>query len=333
MRKRAAEGKATAKTPGPSSSAGFNRKPLNEVFAFGSAKAALNARGEPIMIKVLTDHDEASASLIPDVDENYVFNIEETKNAIIAFELNIPHLRWGYHGTGKTSSFEQVCARQNRPFLRIQHTANTEEAHILGQWTAKDGSTFFQPGPLVEAMVNGWTYCADEYDFAMPNVTAVYQPVLEGKPLVVKDAPPEMRVIRPHANFRFCATGNTNGGGDETGLYQGTQMQNAANYSRFGIVEEIGYMEPKVEIMVIAGQSGIDKKDAETLVKIATEVRNAFKASRIGTTISPRELIKIGELGLVRGSDWKTAIKLGFSNRLSRVDKEVVDQLVQRIYG
>jgi len=309
------------------------RQPFHEVFDLGSAKAAMNARGEPIMISVMQGLDPDAQALIPDVDENYVFNIDLTKTALIGLELGMPVYFWGYHGTGKTTAFEQIAARTKRPFLRVQHTINTEEAHIVGQYVVKDGSTNFQLGPLPTAMLFGYEYCADEYDFAMPSVLSVYQPVLEGKPLVIKDAPPELRVIRPHPNFRFVATGNTNGGGDETGLYQGTQIQNAANYSRFSIVEEVGYMEPKIEATVVAGQSGIDRKDAEKLVAFAKDVRDAFKAGRIGATISPRELISSAKLGLVRGSDWRGGLRLGFTNRLSRTDKEVVEQYAQRLFA
>lgn len=325
--------KAKAEAEPETRKMGMKKQAFHEVFDLGTAKAALNARGEPIMITVMADHDEDAQALIPDVDENYVFNIDLTKTGIMGLELGMPMYFWGYHGTGKTTAFEQIAARTRRPFLRVQHTINTEEAHIVGQYVVKDGSTLFQLGPLPTAMLFGYMYCADEYDFAMPSVLSVYQPVLEGKPLVIKDAPPELRVIRPHPNFRFAATGNTNGGGDETGLYQGTQIQNAANYSRFSIVEEVGYMDAKIEGAVIAGQSGIDRKDADRLVAFAKEVRDAFKAGRIGATISPRELINSAKIGLVRGSDWRGGLRLGFTNRLSRTDKEVVEQYAQRVFA
>lgn len=312
---------------------GMGKQPFHEVFRLGNAAAAKNARGEDIMIHVLSDHDDEDAALIPDVDENYIFDIEVTKNVLIGFEMRMTHYIWGMHGTGKTTGFEQVCARTKRPFMRAQHTINTEEAHIVGQYIVKDGATEFQPGPLTIAMIRGYVYCADEYDFALPSVLAVYQPVLEGKPLVIKDAPPEFRVVRPHPNFRFVGTGNTNGGGDETGLYQGTQIQNAANYSRFSIVQEMGYMEAKIEAEVVAGQAGIEKRDAEKLVSIAKEIRESFRGGRISATISPRELIAAARLGLVRGSDWKRGLQLGYINRLSRTDQEVINQYVQRVFG
>ncbi|CAO3459959.1 CobS-like protein [Azospirillum argentinense] len=321
----------------PARAAAPAKKPMHELFGFTDAKgqpvdAALNARKEPIQVTVLgsTGDDD----MVPERDPNYVFDIALTKCALMAMELNKPLYFWGYHGTGKTSLVEQICAATHRPWVRIQHTVNTEESHIIGQMAARDGSTFFEPGPLALAMRNGWVYCADEYDVAVPSVTAVYQPVLEpGKPLFIKEAPPEWRVVKPHPNFRIVATGNTNGSGDETGLYQGTQLGNAANYSRFAITEEVGYMAPKVEATIIKAQSQIDMKDAEKLVSYATEIRTAFKSSRIGTTISPRELINAAQLGLVMGSDWKAGLKRAFSNRMSRTDRETAEQLAQRLFG
>lgn len=327
---------------------------LHDIFEFGDARAARSSIGNPIEIAVIDDKSEQALPYIQAVDHDYVFNIDLVKKVIIGLEINKPVYLWGFHGTGKTTVLEQVCARTGRPFVRVQHTINTEEAHILGQYSVRtklseeeiigDGGqretlqkphtvTEFQLGPLPMAMLNGWVYCADEYDFAMPSVTAVYQPVLEGKPLVIKDAPPEMRVIKPHPNFRFVATGNTNGVGDETGLYQGTLIQNAANYSRFPIVEEVEYMDAAVEESILVSKTGVDKATAAKIVKFAKNVRDSFKDSRISMTISPRELINAADLGMYFGGDWKEGLKLSFSNRLSRIDKQAVEEYAQRVFG
>ena len=228
-------------------------------------------------------------------------------------------------------------SRTGRPFIRVQHTVNTEESHILGQMHVNSlnghAVTEFALGPLPLAMLNGWVYCADEYDFALPSVSAVYQPVLEGHSLIIKEAPAEFRVIKPHANFRFVGTGNTNGGGDETGLYQGTQIHNAANYSRFGITIEVDYAEQKVEAAIIAGQASIRLDDAKKLVAFGVEVRKSFRGALISTVISTRELITAAKLGLVRGGDWRWGLQMAFANRLSRTDREVVDGYAQRVFG
>ena len=309
-----------------------DRKNLSEVFGIPHAKT-MSPRKTPITVGIFSEASEEAAVFIPDVDPNYIFNIELLKSVLIGYELNKTVYLHGLHGSGKTTLLEQVAARTKRPFLRLQHTINTEEAHILGQWTVKDGETVFSLGPLPMAMQMGLIYCADEYDFALPSVTSVYQPALEGKPLMIKDAPPEMRVIRPSKNFRFVATGNTNGCGDETGLYQGTQIQNAANYSRFAITEEVEYPEEKVETAIVSGQSGIRMEEAGKLVQFAAEVRKLFRGGQISSTVSPRELINAGFLGSVRGGDWRAGLRMAFTNRLSRTDREVCSQFAQRLFG
>ncbi len=67
-------------------------------------------------------------------------------------------------------------------------------------------------------MKNGWVYLADEYDFAFPQILGIYQPVLEGEPLVIKEATPDWRRVAPHKRFAFIGTGNTNGSGMKRGF-------------------------------------------------------------------------------------------------------------------
>lgn len=304
---------------------------LHDTFKLGKVKAALNARGDGIPISVFErggEHDD----YVPDIDSAYIFNINLLKTVMLGVELNMPVYLWGHAGVGKTTIIEQICAHTGRPWIRVQHTGNTEESHILGQWTVRNGETVFELGPLPTAMINGWVYVADEYDFAFPSVTAVYQSVLEGKSLIIKEAPKELRIIRPHANFRFVGTGNTNGSGDETGLYQGTNLQNAANYERFAIVERVEYMPKAQEEAILINQTGIMKEDAKKLVDFATQIRDAYDSKKVTMTISPRTLIYASKLGMAR-NDFKVGLSQSFVNRLSSVDRETASAIAQRIFG
>lgn len=306
------------------------KKALHELFGLGKVKAALSPKGDPIPITFFPKVDHAD--MVPEVDEGYVYEIDTLKNVLLALELNIPIYAWGHAGTGKTTLLEQVCARTGRPMLRVQHTVNTEESHVVGQWTVRDGHTHFELGPLALAMKFGWVYCADEYDFALPSVLAVYQPVLEGKSLVIKEADSANRIIKPHPMFRFVATGNTNGCGDETGLYQGTNIQNAANYDRFGMVVQMHYMKKTMESQILQNQVGLVKEDADKMVDFASLVREAYDGSKISSTISPRTLINAGRIGIKRGS-FRQGLTFSFVNKLSKIDREVVDGIAQRIFG
>jgi len=308
------------------------KKFLHEVFELGAAKAARSAKGDPIPVSVMTAHSPENQAMVPDVSDNYVYDIDELKNVILALELNIPTLVWGHKGSGKSELLDQVAARTNRPTIRIQHTVNTEESHIVGQWTVKGGQTVFELGPLPTAMQNGWVYCADEYDFGMPSVLAVYQAVLEGKSLVIKEAPAEMRVIKPHPHFRFVATGNTNGSGDESGLYQGTMIQNSANYDRFGMVINKKYMDRKAESQILQNHCKLVAADADKMVDFATSIRQAYDGAKMSDTISPRALINASKIGVMRGS-FITGLNLSFINKLSKIDREVASGIAQRIFG
>lgn len=306
------------------------KKAFHEVFALGSAKAARSSKGDPIPISVIGNPDHPD--MVPTSSDDYVYDIDELKNVILALELNIPCYVWGHKGSGKSELFEQIAARTGRGFMRVQHTVNTEESHIAGQWTVKDGHTVFELGPLPLAMINGWTYCADEYDFALPSVLSVYQAVLEGKALVIKEADAANRIIKPHPNFRFVATGNTNGSGDETGLYQGTNIQNSANYDRFGMVIHKQYMKKAAESLILQNRVGLVKEDADKMVEFAGLVREAYDGAKISDVVSPRTLIYAAKIGVKRGS-FRQGITLSFINKLSKVDREVVDGLAQRIFG
>lgn len=303
---------------------------MDELFGMKGNPEALNRRGQSIQISVYTPPTYLQ-SYVPEKDADYVMSPSLLKTVLIGLETRVNVYLHGHMGSGKSTMFEVVCAYTNRPMIRIQHTRDTEQSHIVGQWLVKNGATVFELGPLAYAMKHGLVYLADEYDFAMPAVLAIYQPVLEGKPLIIKEADAENRIIHPHPNFRIVATGNTNGSGDETGLYQGTVVQNAANYERFGIVEKVNYMSPDAEIKIIAAKTGADVNSAKSLVRFGTLIRESYGRQEMSLPISPRSLINAANLG-VRFGDFKRGLELAFINRLDSTSAQTAMEIMGRIY-
>ncbi len=299
----------------------------------------------PVMVDKLVEFPEHLLQYKAKVDENYCHNPEILRDINIAVRLNKPMMLWGHYGTGKTTMVEQFCARTELPFMRVQHTISMQESDVLGQMVVKldkDGKQYtdFEPGVLAFAMRHGLVYLADEYDFALPAVTSLYQPILEGKPLIIKEAPlsSEWRIVEPHPDFRFFATGNTNGNGDESALYSGTQVMNAANYSRFQITIQVGYLPPEEEIVIVQNQSFAPLKVVERFVQLANEIRTEFKKGGISVTISPRELINAAQYGLALGTDidgsyWRKGLEVAYMARLPTTDYTVINGLAQRIFG
>lgn len=277
--------------------------------------------------------------MVPAWSENYILNPDLTKTVMMAMELRTPIFLYGHSGVGKSSIFKQMCAGLNRRLFRFQHTVDTEESHIVGQWVVKphinpDGSavsvTEFELGPLPTAMMNGWTYLADEIDRSSPTVLSAYQAILEGEPLIIKNAPPHLRVIKPHPLFAFAATGNTNGTGDQSGLYQATITQDAATIERFGVVAMVDYPPEKQEIAMIAAATGLNEADAKKIRQFADEIRNKSFPNIVSLTIGPRVAINIARIGMMK-ADFVEGAMYAYCNRLPEAEKEAALGLAKRI--
>ena len=311
----------------------------NKIFGVRLSKETKNGKGDPIKLEVLPDRTDGTANFVAQEDKDYVFPIEDAVSVAMALDrrVRVPILLWGLHGSGKSTLAEQVCQRTNRPSIRVQHSVDTEASDIVGQWTLEGDKTAFHYGPLARAMRDGLVYIADEYDFALPNVLAVYQAVLEGNPLFIKQAPEDMAMVKPHQDFRFVATGNTNGSGDETGLYQGTQIQNAANYSRFGITIKIDYQNPEGEKQIIGKRVGaMPSADMDSLMEFVKLVRAGYDDKSITNTISTREIIMVARLAILKGKDgpnWDYAVSHAFTNRMSTIDAGAINSIAQRVFG
>lgn len=317
------------------------KRHFHEIFKLGDNKLAFGqATGKPIPVTVLDPTTVTEPDYIPTFDEGYIFNVELLKSLIVGIEMNVPTYLYGHAGLGKSTVWEQIAAATNRPMRRVQHTVNTEESHIVGQYVVNHvtdpatgelkAKTEFQLGDLPLAMMNGEIFLADEYDRAYPSVLSVYQAVLEGKALHIKEAPPHLRVIKPHPEFRFVATGNTNGAGDDTGLYQATVVQDAATFERFGIVERIDYMSATEEEGILRAKTKCSAKDAKRAVKFANEIRQNAFPKEVSLTIGPRVLLNIVNIGIRRGNLIKGA-EVAYANRLPEAERRAAISLAERI--
>ncbi|NMU52996.1 AAA family ATPase, partial [Vibrio parahaemolyticus] len=117
-----------------------------------------------------------------------------------------------------------------------------------GHHTLVNGNMTFVYGPLALAVKHGHLLIINEMDLAEPAELAGLNDILEGAPLVIAQNGGE--IIIPHNKFRFIATGNSAGSGDQTGLYQGVLQQNLAFLDRFRIIEAT-YAEPSVEEAIL----------------------------------------------------------------------------------
>ena len=276
---------------------------------------------------------------VPDFDDAYRFDPQTTLAicAGLAFDRRV--MIQGYHGTGKSTHIEQVAARLNWPLIRVNLDSHVSRIDLVGKdaIVLKEGKqvTEFREGMLPWALQRPIALVFDEYDAGRPDVMFVIQRVLEsGSKLTLLD---QNRVIRANPYFRLFSTTNTIGLGDTTGLYHGTQI-NQAQMDRWSIVTTLNYLSHDVEAdIVLAKNPSYDtpegRRSIAAMVRTADMTRNAFMNGDISTVMSPRTVITWAQNADIFAGDLALAFRLTFLNKCDELERPTVAEFFQRAFG
>ena len=274
--------------------------------------------------------------LVPTVDTTYKLPVDASLAILRSWESNDKTLIYGPTGSGKSSLVKELCARTNRPFLRVNATGDMDSSMMFGQLTAKDGSTIWQDGSVTEAVRYGAVLAWDEWELTPPEIAMGMQWLLEDNArLFLKEMPGKVsdKYIVPNDNFRIVCLGNTQGSGDETGHHAGTNVQNSATVDRFGTVVKLDYMSPEEEVeMIMSKVKGASKKTVTSLVKIAGLIRQAYKTNQLNITFSPRTLIGVTNK-MTLGLSLNSALTIQYYNKLNDTNQRVARELVKKVVG
>ncbi|MCH8520947.1 cobaltochelatase subunit CobS [Glycocaulis sp.] len=279
-------------------------------------------------------------SHVPVIDPTYVFDEATTRAILAGFAFNRRVMIQGYHGTGKSTHIEQVAARLNWPMIRVNLDSHVSRIDMVGKdaIVLRDGQqvTEFQEGILPWSVQRPVALLFDEYDAGRPDVMFVIQRVLEASgSLTLLD---QTRVIRPHPHFRLFATTNTVGLGDTTGLYHGTQQINQGQMDRWSLVVTLNYLPGETERAIVEAKLGEFGKTEEgkaqiaDMVKVADLTREAFINGDLSTVMSPRTVLTWAENAAIFG-DVGTAFRLTFINKCDELERPIVAEFYQRVFG
>ena len=245
----------------------------------------------------------------------------------------------GPTGSGKTSLVEQVAARINWPVQTITGHGRLELNDLLGQWLLlKGGGMQWADGPLTLAVRNGHVLLVNEIDAMEPSELVGLNDIVEGKPLSI---PQTGETVSPHDKFRLVATGNSAGGGDRSGLYQGVLRQNLALLDRFRLME-VGYPEPAEEMQLLAGAvPTMPPAVADKMVRVANEIRKVFVggqdgAGELSLTLSTRGLLRWAALAAAfKGAPNALAYSLdrALAIRAEPAEREAIHRIAQDVFG
>ncbi|MDP1632306.1 MAG: cobaltochelatase subunit CobS [Caulobacter sp.] len=279
-------------------------------------------------------------SHVPDIDESYRFDPMTTLAIVAGLAFDRRVMIQGYHGTGKSTHIEQVCARLNWPMVRVNLDSHVSRIDLVGKdaIVLKDGKqiTEFREGILPWCLQRPMALVFDEYDAGRPDVMFVIQRVLEaGGKLTLLD---QNRVIRANPYFRLFSTTNTIGLGDTTGLYHGTQQINQGQMDRWSIVTTLNYLDHDAEAEIVLSKNpkyatAEGRRTLAAMVRVADMTRNAFMNGDISTVMSPRTVITWAQNAEIFSGDLALAFRMTFLNKCDELERPTVAEFYQRAFG
>ena len=287
----------------------------------------------------------ATGPFTPVLDQAYMFRSELLSDVLawVSFGGREGLYLTGPTGAGKSSLICQVAARLNIPVQRVTGHGRMELAELVGHYTAIGGDLMWQDGPLTAAMRYGHWFLLDELDLLEPAIVAGLNGVVEGAPLVIAENSGE--IVSPHPDFRFIATGNTAGGGDASGLYQGTVRQNMAFMDRFWVVE-VGYPSQLQEEEIL--KKAVPQLPGEiraALIDCGQKIRQLFagkdtESPQIEVTMSTRTLIRWAQMTWLFNSlnnhginPIRHALDRALGFRAEPATRQALHEIVQRVFG
>lgn len=253
----------------------------------------------PTLVWTDADGKEVQHPMCPDIDGAYFFRAKHLLRMCTALVTGKNVWAHGHTGTGKTTLVEQFYARLGFPVHRVNLDSALERADLVGQISlaSEDGTTVskFEEGVLPKAMVQPCVLIMDEIDAGRADLLFVVQRATEGKGLLLTED--GGRLIKPHPLFRFCATANSRGQGDEHGIYSGVRPVNGALLDRFKTFIEVDYLKPDEEFKVIEkSHPDVPADTRQHIVDFAKSMRKAFVHGEITVPCSPRAVDAICEM-------------------------------------
>jgi cobaltochelatase CobS len=270
-------------------------RPVDEVFP-GPASEPLTGTVE------CWDHPES-----PAIDEGFVWTAAHLRAMQCAEHEGLLVWLCGPKGTGKTTIAQQYAARTGRPFTRINFFRHSSSEDYLGAGALSEGSTTWEPGDFLRAYTTpGSLILLDELSTAHPGVLSHLNGLLEPNARVSLGG----RVWTRAAGVMIIAADNTNGSGDITGRYSGTQAANSATVDRFGLMVRVDYLDPQTEAEALANGARCSRSLAEHIVEAFGAIRAQVDTGDVVDPPSLRQAIAFAKASrwMPVAEAWETAI-------------------------
>lgn len=203
----------------------------------------------------------------------------------IAYENKLPLMLKGPTGCGKTRFLSYMAHKMGLPLITIACHEDLTASDLVGRYLLDGSTTRWQDGPLALAVRHGGICYLDEIVEARKDTTVVIHPLTDDRRVL----PLEKRghILEAGDNFMLAISYNP---GYQTVLKDLKQ----STKQRF-ITLNFDYPSAGLEEEIIVHESGVDRKSAADLRKIAEKIRG-LKDRGLDEGVSTRLLIYAGVL-------------------------------------
>lgn len=248
----------------------------------------------------------------------YLASGSEVEVALAAHKNGLPLLLKGPTGCGKTRFMQFLAWKLKLPLITVSCHDDLSTSDLVGRFLIRSGEAVWTDGPLTLAVRAGAICYLDEIVEARKDTTVVIHPLADDR----RELPVEKLGELLSAPPEFMISVSYNPG------YQSVLKDLKPSTRQRFVAISFDYPEPDQEAKIVCKEGGVDKKLADSLVKLAVMTRS-LKESGLAEGASTRLLIQTGQL--VRdGVDIHTACRAALIEPLSD-DPELLAALQEMV--
>jgi cobaltochelatase CobS len=241
----------------------------------------------------------------------------------------------GPAGCGKSEAVERVFQARGQKLMIVPCTPrlNANDLEGVTDLVVKDGhqvTAFTAAAPAI-ASEEGDGLLLDEADALNPAAAFALYRLMDGKPMHIVRRGYDTTVPL-HDDFRVVGTQNTEGRGDDKGLYHARAYQDEAFLDRWNAAIRVDYPPKDQEVLILRKRTGISGSKAQKIVDAAAALRAALTQEEIMFTMSIRRSERVAE-NLAKGRTPEKSWRFAALNRATYDDRDKIVAILKRVYG
>lgn len=181
----------------------------------------------------------------------------------VAFQQKLAIMLKGPTGVGKTRLVEAMAYELGRPLVTIACHEDLTAADLVGRYLLKGQETVWEDGPLTRGVREGAIVYLDEVVEARSDTIVILHPLADHRRVLQIDRIGEEIPAAP--GFQLVVSYNPG--------YQSVLKDMKVSTRQRMVSIQLGFPPPDIEVAILQQETGIDRKIAEDLVKLAQATR------------------------------------------------------------